>query len=217
MPTVAQSVREYITSHPAIAAALRSGVANTSAVARVVAKDLHLRSTEAVLAACRRYPRDPASSRQDRALTRVMRRCRILTRTRVATVTVSAGIEELRILAEVISAMLWEDQMVRLVQGSRTAVVVVDEDHIERFTSKLTPAQVVGVKRDLTEVTITGPVELAETPGVVALLTNALATQGVNILQGMLFPVDMTFLVANSDLTRSVETFSRLLGQGAGA
>jgi aspartokinase len=209
--TVAQSVREYIASNATLSAAMRSGVANTSAVARLVAKDLGIPRTEAVLAACRRYPKDPGATRQDRALGRVLKRCRILTRTRVATVTVSAGIEELRILADVVSGLLRDDQMVRLVQGSRTVVVVVDEDDVERLTARLTPAQVIGVKRDLTEVTVTGPVELERTPGVVALLTNALASQGVNILQGMLFPVDMIFLVANADMPRSVNTFARLL------
>jgi aspartokinase len=213
VPTVAQTVREYISTHPTIAAAMRSGVANTSAVARIVAKDLGIESTDAVLAACRRYPHTQTEARQDRALARLMKRCRILTRSRVATVTVSAGIEELRILADVVSGLLRDDQMVRLVQGSRTVVVVVDEDEVERLTSRLTPAQVIGVKRDLTEVTVTGPLELERTPGVVALLTNALASQGVNILQGMLFPVDMIFLVSNADLSRSVNTFARVLHQ----
>jgi aspartokinase len=213
MPTVAQRVREHIAANPTLSAAMRSGVANTSAVARLVAKDLGIPRTQAVLAACRRYPKDPGGSRQDRALARIMRRCRILTRGRVATVTVSAGIEELRILADVVAGLLRDDQMVRLVQGSRTVVVVVDEDDVERLTSKLTPAQVIGVKRDLSEVTVKGPVELERTPGVMALLTNALSAQGVNILQGMLFPVDMIFLVSNSDMPRSVNAFARLLGQ----
>jgi aspartokinase len=216
MPSVSQAVHEYIAAHPTLSGAMRSGVANTSAVARLVAKDLGIRSTEAVLAACRRYPTDPVELRQEKALGRLMKRCRILTRTRVATVTVSAGIEELRILADVVSGLLRDDQMVRLVQGSRTAVVVVDEDEVERLTSRLTPAQVIAVKRDLTEVTITGPRELERTPGVMALLTNALSSQGVNILQGLLFPVDMIFLVSNSDLARSVDTFARVLRPSGG-
>jgi aspartokinase len=87
----------------------------------------------------------------------------------------------------------------------------VDEDEAERLTSRLTPAQVIGVKRDLTEVTVSGPVELQRVPGVVATLTNALAQQGVNILQGLLFPVDMIFLVSNSDLTRAVDSLDRVL------
>lgn len=215
MPSVSQTVREYIASHPTLAAAMRSGVANSSAVARVVARDLGLKSTDAVLAACRRYPKDAGDGRQDRNLSRLMRRCRILTRTRVATVTVSAGIEELRILADVVAGLLRDDQMVRLVQGARTAVVVLDEDEVERLTSRLTPAQVIAVKKDLTEVTVTGPRELERTPGVIALLTNALSSQGVNILQGMLFPVDMIFLVANSDLGPAVNTFARVLRPSA--
>lgn len=215
MPTVAQSVREYIAANPTLSAAMRSGVANTSAVARIVAKELGIASTEAVLAACRRFPKESPVGRQDRALARLMKRCRIVTRTRLATVTVSAGIEEMRILAEVVAGLLRDDQMVRLVQGSRTVIVVVDEDEVERLTSKLTPAQVMGVKRGLTEVTVMGPAEFERTPGVAAHLTNALALQGVNILQGMLFPVDMIFLVADSDMPRAVNTFARVFRQGA--
>ena len=192
---------------------MRAGIANTSAVARLVAKELDVPRTEAVLAACRRFPKDPSAGRQERALVRLMRRCRILTRGRVATVTVSAGIEELRILADVVAGLLRDDQMVRLVQGSRTVVVVVDEDDVERLTAKLTPAQVIGIKRGISEVTVKGPVELERTPGVMALLTNALAAQGVNVLQGMLFPVDMIFLVSDSDMPRTVNAFAHLLGQ----
>jgi hypothetical protein len=190
---------------------MRSGVANNSAVARLVAKDLGIKSVDAVLAACRRYPRGPAESKEDKALVRLLRRCRISTRTRVATVAVSAGIEELRILADVVSSLLRDDQLVRLVQGSRTAVVVLDEEQVERLTSRLRPAQVLGVKRDLTEVTVIGPPEFERTPGVVSLLANALSAQGINILQGLLFPVDMIFLVSNSDFSITVNTFSKVL------
>jgi hypothetical protein len=215
MATVAQRVREYIVSHPVVASALRAGIANTSAVARLIAQDLGIRSSEAVLAACRRFPRESAGPRQDRTLQRLLRRCRILTRTRVATITVSAGIEEMRILADVVANLLRDDQVVRLVQGARTAVVVTDEDEVDALTARFSPAQVIAVKRDLTEVTVKGPVELERTPGVIATLTNTLASEGVNILQGMLFPVDMIFLVSNSDLPRAVNAFSRLLAQPA--
>src|SRR5215469_9770166 len=125
MTSVPKAVHDYIDEHPTLAAAMRSGIANNSAVARLVAKDLGIKSPEAVLAACRRYPRSTGESREDRALARLLRRCRIQTRTRVATVAVSAGIEELRILADVVSSLLRDDQLVRLVQGSRTAVVVL--------------------------------------------------------------------------------------------
>lgn len=217
MPSVAFRVREYIATHPDLLAAMRAGVANNSAIARVVARDLGLPRSKAVLSACRRIPRTTIGEREDRHLRRLLRHCRILTRTQVATVMVSAGVGELRTLADVVAGMLREDATVRFVQGARTAVVVLDEDMVERVTSRLTPAQIMGVKRNLTEVTVTGPAELDRTPGVVALLTNALAAQGVNILQGMMFPIDIIFLVANEDASRTVDIFTRLLREERGS
>lgn len=211
MAALAKVVREYVASNPVVSGAMRLGITNNSAVARLIARDLDIKDLEAVRAACRRIPRVPPSGRPDRSLGRLLRRCRIHTRTRVATVTISAGVVELRVLAEVVAGLLRDDQVVRLVQGARTAVLIVDEDETVRLTSRLTPAQVLGVKRDLTEVTVTGPEELQRIPGVVALLTNALALQGVNILQGLLFPVDMIFLVANADLTKAVDGLDRVL------
>ncbi|HEV2317303.1 MAG TPA: ACT domain-containing protein [Thermoplasmata archaeon] len=211
MPSVAARVREYLATHPNLLAALGSGVANTSAVARVVARDLGLPRSKAVLSACRRVPRSAAGERHDRKLRRLLRHCRILTRTHVGTVLVSAGAVELRTLADVVAGMLREDAMVRFIQGGRTVLVVLDEDSVERVTSKLTPAQILSVKRNLTEVSISGPPEFDRTPGVVALLTSALAAQGVNIFQGMMFPIDIIFLVANEDSARAVDTFARLL------
>ena len=72
--SVAERVREYLDAHPALGDAIRMRIGNYSAIARRVSADLGLPATDAVLAACRRYPHGRAESAREAGVHRVMRK-----------------------------------------------------------------------------------------------------------------------------------------------
>jgi len=150
-------VRDYIAGRPSVVDAMRAGIVNHSALARLVCRELGIRSEEAVLAACRRFPLAKAKGFREEAVKRVLQKSRIETRTRIAAITVSQGVDVLQRLGDVVEELLDENRICRLIQVSQGTVIVVDETSASRVTRKLREAQILGVRRNLVEITATSP------------------------------------------------------------
>src|SRR3972149_488232 len=108
--SIAKQVRDYISNHPSVSDALKMGIVNHSALARMVGKELGIKREEAVLAACRRYPVDRIKSYKEDAVKKVLGKSRIETRTKMATVTVVQGMDVLQRLGDVAAELLHENK-----------------------------------------------------------------------------------------------------------
>ena len=209
MASIARQVREYIEGHPSVVDAIKMDVVNYSALARRVGKELGIRKGEAVLAACRRFPADRVKGYREDAVKRVLQKSRIETRTKVATVTVVQGIDVLQRLGDVVEELLDENRICRLIQVSQGTVIIVDDESVTRVTKKLRESQVIGVRRGLVELAVTSPESIEETPGMLAFLSTALASRGINIVQAMSCYTDTIFLLERDDMTAGIEILSQ--------
>ncbi|MGA8664111.1 MAG: ACT domain-containing protein [Thermoplasmata archaeon] len=208
---IARRVRDYLDGQPVIADAIRLGIANYSAIARRICDDLEITQTEAVIAACRRYPKGPGESARAAGVRRVIRKSRIETRTKVATITVSQGVDVLQRLGDVVEELLDENSLCRLIQVSRGTVIIVGEDAVSRVTKRLREDQIIGVRRNLIEVAVTSPESIEETPGLLTLLTGVLSAQGINIVEALSCYTDTIFLLDHADLNAALAVLSKTL------
>jgi aspartokinase len=209
--SIARRVREYLDGHPVLADAIRAGIANHSAVARRVSAELAIRQPEAVLAACRRYPRGRGETTGEVGVRRVLRKSRIETRTKVAAITVSEGADVLQRLGDVVEELLDENLLCRVIQVSRGTVILVDEDSVPRVTRRLREGQLVGVRKNLIEVAVTGPESIEETPGLLRLLTGVLWSQQINIVEALSCYTDTIFLLDRGDMAAATNVLSKAL------
>ncbi|MGA9840388.1 MAG: ACT domain-containing protein [Thermoplasmata archaeon] len=210
-PSVARRVRDYLDGQPVLADAIRLRIGNYSAIARRVAVDLDLPPSEAIIAACRRYPRGRGEVARASGARRLVRKSRIETRTKVVTVTVRQGADVLRRLGDVIEELLDENSPCRLIQVSQGTVVITDEESVTRVTKALRDDQVLRVRRNLVEVAVTSPESIEETPGLLALLTSILSAQGINIVEALSCYTDTIFLLERSDLNAAISVLTRTL------
>ncbi len=210
-PSVARRVREYLDAHPPLGDALRSGVANHTALARKIAEELELRQVAAVVAACRRYPRGRGEAFTEAAVRRVLRKSRIESRSKVAAITVGLGADVLHRLGDVVEELLDENLLCRVIQVSRGTVILVDEDSVTRVSRQLREANVIRIRRGLVEVAVTGPDSIEETPGLLRLLSGILATQGINIVEALSCYTDTIFLLDEKDLSGAIATLTKAL------
>jgi aspartokinase len=209
--SIARQVREYLDAHPTLGNAIRLGVANHSAVARAVSSELDLRHPEAVIAACRRYPRGRGDAARAAGVQRLVRRSRIETRTKVAAVTVTQSPDVLQRVADVVEELLDENALCRLIQVSRGAVILVDEESVLRLTKVLRSDQLLSVRKGLVEVSVTSPETVEQTPGLLTLLTGVLSAQAINIVEALSCYTDTIFLLDQEDLSRAVTVLSGTL------
>ncbi len=210
-PSIARRVREYLDGHPVLADAIRSGVANHSAIARRISSELSLRQPEAVIAAVRRFPRGRGEGFREAGIRRVLRKSRIETRTRVAAVTVSLGPDILQRLADIVEELLDENLLCRVIQVSRGTVVLVDEESVPRLTRPLREGEVLRLRRNLVEVAVTSPESIEETPGLLRHLTGVLASRGINIVEALSCYTDTIFLLNRDDLAAATNILTQAL------
>jgi hypothetical protein len=198
--SIARQVRDYLDAHPVLADAIRLRIGNYSAIARRISEDLGVKANEAVLAACRRYPKGTESFREG-GIRRVLRKSRIETRTKVAAITVVQGVDVLQRLGDVVEELLDENSLCRLIQVSRGTVIIIDEDSVPRVTRALREGQIISVRKNLIEVAVTSPESIEETPGLLRHLAGVLAAQGINIVEALSCYTDTIFLLHQSDLS----------------
>ena len=210
-PSVARKVRDYLDAHPPLGDALRSGVANHTAMARKVAAELGSRQLDAVVAACRRYPRGRGDPFGEGAVRRVLRKSRIESRSKVAAITVGLGADVLQRLGDVVEELLDENLLCRVIQVSRGTVILVDEDSVPRVTRQLRETHIVRVRRGLVEVAVTSPESIEETPGLLRLLAGILASQGINIVEALSCYTDTIFLLDERSLGPAIATLTKAL------
>jgi len=209
MAPVAKQVRDYIASHPSVADALKMDIVNYSALARRICRELGIRQEEAVLAACRRYPVEKLRGYSEDAVRRMLQKSRVQTRTKVATITVVEGMDVLQRLGDVVEELLDENRECRLIQVSQGTVIIIDDDSVSRVTKKLRSEHIIGVTRGLVEIAVTSPETIEKTPGLLAFLSSALASRGINIVEEMSCYTDTIFILERKDMTRAME----ILGQ----
>jgi hypothetical protein len=209
--STARQVRRYLDGHPAIADAIRLGIGNYSAIARRIASELGESRTDAVIAACRRYPRGRGESLREAGVRRVLRKSRIETRTKVAAITLSQGADILQRLGDVVEELLDENSLCRLIQVSQGTVVIVDEDSVLRVTKQLRGPQVVSVRKGLVELAVTSPESIEETPGLLTLLTGVLSAQSINIVEALSCYTDTIFLLEQEDLNPAMAVLTDAL------
>ena len=211
MAPTAKSVREYISSHPSISDAIKMGIVNYSALARLICRELGIRKEEAVLAACRRYPVEKLKKYMEDATRQVLEKSRIETRTRMATVTVAPGIDVLQRLGDVIEELLDENKVCRVIQVSRGAVAIVDDDSVTRLTRKLREDQIIGINKHLVELAVTSPENVEKTPGLLSFLSSALASRGINIVEAMSCYTDTIFVLERENMTAAIEALAQFM------
>jgi len=207
--SIAERVREYLDAHPALGDAIRMRIGNYSAIARRVSGDLGLPATDAVLAACRRYPHGRSEASREAGVLRVMRKSRIETRTKVAALTLSQGADVLQRLGDVVEELLDESLLCRVIQVSRGTVVIVDEDSVPRVLRRLRESQLISVRKHLVEVAVTSPESIEETPGLLRHLAGVLAAQGINIVEALSCYTDTIFLLQSDDLTAAMGALTK--------
>ena len=211
MGTIARQVRDYIGGHPSISDALKMDIVNYSALARRICKELGIRREEAVLAACRRYPVEKLRGYSEDSIRRMLEKSRVETRTKVATITVVQGVDVLQRLGDVVEELLDENKVCRLLQVSQGTVIIVDDDSVSRVTKKLRPEHIISVARGLVEIAVTSPETIEKTPGLLAFLSGALASRGINIVEEMSCYTDTIFILDRKDMTRAVEVLAQNL------
>lgn len=214
-PSAADLTREYIDEHPSIRTALRDDLLNYTALARRVQAERPARNEEAVTIAARRYQREllqdgPALQ----AIRALLRSSRIEVHTDIALVRLREDAEALdRLLALVRKSIPRRSAgpVFQVFQGTRALTILCEERLLSSLLPEIPARLRVGLERALAVITFRSRPDVAEVPGVVAYLADALFLRGVNCLETVSVHTDSIFVFPHRDLIRAYQTLSALI------
>jgi hypothetical protein len=216
--SAADVTRAYVDEHPSVRDALREDLVNFAFLARRIQSERGLRNEEAVEIALRRYQQEMrAETPPRRAVEEVLRGSRLEVRSRVAILRIredAAILDRLYELGRGLVPELRRRGVFQIFQGTRALTVLCEDDLLPELLASIPAANVLHVARELGAVALRSGPGVAETPGVLAALMDALYQRGVNCLETVSVHTDSIFVFPEADVLAAVAVLSRLLEHG---
>ncbi|MFA5929587.1 MAG: hypothetical protein WC861_01780 [Candidatus Micrarchaeia archaeon] len=199
MATTANIIRLYLKRRPQLLSMINNGLCNYSALARRLQHEIFPnRKGEfaAIKAALLRLAKSNLHGDVDweRGVEKVLRSSTVEIRSDVCVVSSKGGIG-----VPVIAT-----------SNSKSGVMsVVDASYIKELRKKG-----YGIIDGLTLIILCSPRDLQDTPGCVSVILNAIAAEGINVLEFISCHTDTLMIVRNADAVRVYGILSDLIGQG---
>ena len=213
--SAADVTRDYVDQRPSIREALREDLLNYTALARMLQTERGLRNEEAATIACRRYQRDLArETPATHAILQILAGSRLQVHGRVALVRVRDDAAVIDRILEVARAGLPPKAprpVFQMFQGTRATTVLCDEGFLSTLLPEIPARLRVGVERGLGVIAFRSRPEVAETPGVLSFIVDALFRRGINCLETVSVHTDSIFVFRDRDLIRAYQVLSALV------
>ena len=198
MATTANLIRLYLKRRPQLLSVVNNGLCNYSALARRLQKEIFpgkQHEFTAIKAALLRLAKESASAERDweKGVEKILKQSSVEVRSHVA----------------VISSKASSGVPVIAMSNSKSGVMsVVDSSFVPQLKKK-------GLKviDNLTLVILCSPAELQDTPGCVSAILDAIAAEGINVLEFISCHTDTLMVVKNADAVRVYEILGKLTGK----
>ena len=189
--STATIVREMLKRKPYVRYALEQNIANMSAVARLIQKDIKDTNIEAVKAALIRETNKLSYKRKmrDEVVIDILKNSKILIQDKISVVTSERKVD----LPYLVMAKL-----------SDSFVYIVDQTKIPRIKK-----EGLVLSRDLNAVFISSVDDIGEIPGFIAFLTNILASEDINIKEFISCYTDTVIILTQEDAIKAFTILKR--------
>lgn len=213
--SAADFTRAYIDEHPSVREALKDDLINYTALARKLMGERELRHEEAITIACRRYQRDLAKGAPGTPeILSVLARSRLQVHSRIALVRVrddSETIARLLALARRTLPTLPGRKVFEVLQGTRATTILCEESFLATLLPEVPSRHRVAVERGLAIIAFRSRPEVAETPGVLTYIVEALFRRGINCLETVSVHTDSIFVFRDRDVIPAYQALSDLV------
>lgn len=212
---ISNIVREYVSSRPYLLEALSRKIVNYSALARLIVSELNLgkENIPAVKMALRRFAEklEEKSFTEDRV--REIIASSSLQLINDIVVCTICGVQGSSVLTK--EVFLKKTGFLQVTQSSRHMTIMMDKylynsirSLIEKTLAKIGDVEVL---ENQTAILITSPREIIKTPGVIAYILSALASQGINITQFISCHTDTILIVDRREALKAYTVLEKLI------
>jgi hypothetical protein len=216
--TIADATRLYVDERASLREGLQQGLINFAALARKIQSETGLKNEEAVTIALRRYQAEleREAPRLSRARA-IVSESRLEVHPRVAIVRMRDDFETLdRLLAlgrRTLSTPA-KRRVVELFLGTQAVTILCEESFLSTILPEIPAALRIRVERGLGTLAFRSRPEVAETPGVLAYMVDALYRAGINCMEIVSVHTDSIFVFRDQDLMKAYQALAGLVPPG---
>ncbi|MEM0360119.1 MAG: hypothetical protein QXK06_02135 [Candidatus Diapherotrites archaeon] len=202
-----KEVQKFVEERPFIKQALKKGIVNFSALARLVKAESGSKSSEeALVVAARRYVEKTRFSGAEKGeIIALLKKSRVEVKSKV-NAAVFSQLVPLKALLEAQKEAQDSGEPFHLIKGTSTFTVITSEEFFSGL-SHLKPF-ILKNQKGLVEITLKSPKEIESIPGVVAFLYSLFAERGINIVETTSCWTDTLFVISCKDLSMALKILS---------
>ncbi len=202
---IAKITEKYVDDHHNIRSALKKGLINYSALARLISKENQLSDDkfDAVLIACRRYREKMGKADNTAEIVSLLKKSRIEVKNRVLTAVLDSSIN-LIALDSIEKKARNEKEIFRVIEGASAYTLICQENYVDDIRRNF-KSSLIGLDDALVEVTLKTSIDIEKIPGVMAFLYSKIADSGINIIHTLSCYTDTIFVIKESDLSKVME------------
>lgn len=201
MESISQLVWLYVKQRPFLKEILRERIVNYSALARRISEEAFgsPRQANAVKMALVRLSHRIGKTEEDLEgkILDVLRRSSLSIRTKVAVVISAREIEGLKYLS--------------YAESRGTITYVIEETELGKVGKS---RSILSTETNLNLISIHSPLELEETPGVIAHILDSLAGEGINIAEFLSCYTDTLLVIKQADTERAYKILNGIMSSG---
>jgi len=212
MSNIVHEVWKVLDDHPNIRREMSRGLINTSALARYMIKEKKIGATlDAVIGAIRRYEVDRHEDFFEKAYKLLGQTVNISTKSNLAEISLIKDSEVQQILPKLFSIIHYvRGDVLRVTQANESIRLLIDEKNIDNVMSLFPKDKIISKEIDLAEINIYIHPKMQTTPGILAVISNELANNGINLVEVMTCPPEMIFVVQKEELVKASDVLFQL-------
>ena len=101
-------------------------------------------------------------------------------------------------------------EVVRILEVSQFIKLIMDDKQVEKVNNIFEKECIVEVIKDLAEISLIYPSEVANTPGIFAALSGELALSDISIVDGVIVGDEHIFIVKEKELIKAMKAMERI-------
>ncbi|UCF50393.1 MAG: hypothetical protein JSU91_02620 [Thermoplasmatales archaeon] len=212
MTNINQEVWRFIDNNPSIKRTMSNGLINRRALANYIIKQMNLETTvDAVISSIRRYKIDRNDDMFLSAQNMITRTTDLSTRSNLANVVLSKDTEIQKLIPEFFAIIKYDrGDVLRIIQADESIKVLINEKNLKKILEILPQKKILSIDKNLAEINLHLNNKAKDTPGVLAVITNEIANNGVSIVEVLSCFPELLWFVYQSDLLKAYNALYQL-------
>jgi hypothetical protein len=211
MTNIVHEVWKILDTSPSIQKDMSLGLINHSALARYIIDEKKVNANiDAVLSAIRRYEIKHNEDLIDNA-NNIIYQSSVSTKNKLADMSIIKDTETQKLLPKLFALINYNrGEVLRIIQADESIKIIIDEKNLEKVKRIFPKDKIIKINENLGEINIHLHPGAVNTLGIIALISNELMMNGINIMETMSCFPELLWFVKEKDLLNAYNIFYKL-------